>query len=312
MGSVLLAACSREAATMLEVPHDARTAPARDAAGGDAAPAGDAAAGLAPGTLTVSWMHGSANCNQNTDPEVQVHAYNATTYIVRQNKCRTFEAPFLYVLIGSQSALMLDSGATSSVAVQAAVTALVGTKPLVVAHSHAHGDHVAGDTTWTGRPGVTVLARNQAAIQSAFGIATWPTSPGTRDLGGRVLDVLAIPGHEAQHIAIYDRQTGLLLTGDTLYPGLLFINDWATYRTSIARLARFAAAHPIAHVLGAHIEMTATPKVNYAYGTTYQPDEHALGLTAAHVAELDAVLTALGPMPLAQPVAHDDFVIDPQ
>ena len=58
--------------------------------------------------------------------------------------------------------------------------------------------------------------------------------------------------------------------------------------------------------------MMATPKQNYAYGTTYQPNEHALPLTAAHVAELDSALQALGPNAPAQPVAHDDFVIDPQ
>ena len=45
--------------------------------------------------------------------------------------------------------------------------------------------------------------------------------------------------------------------------------------------------------------MTSTPKVVYPYGTTYQPDEHVLQLTAAHVLELDAALTALGPTPPA-------------
>ncbi|MBX3161514.1 MAG: MBL fold metallo-hydrolase [Deltaproteobacteria bacterium] len=284
--------------------------------GGDGRPTDgrlpDGASGLEPGSLNVSWMHGSQNCNQNADPAIQLHSYNATTHILRQNKCNTFEAPFVYVLVGATSALMLDSGATQATALRTAVTPLLGGKPLLVAHSHAHGDHVAGDGTFNGQPGVTVVGRTRAAVQAAFGIATWPTDAGTLDLGGRVLDVLAIPGHEAQHIAIYDRQTGLLLTGDSLYPGLLFINDWATYRTSMARLAQFAAAHPIAHVLGAHIEMTATPKVNYPYGTTFQPNEHVLQLAAAHVAELDAALTALGPTPPAQPVPHDDFVIDPR
>ncbi len=277
------------------------------------APAGaDAATALVPGDLNVAWMHGSADCNQNTDPEVQVHAYNTTTYIIRQNKCRTFEAPFIYVLIGTDSALMLDTGATTSTTLRDTVLSLVGGKPLLVAHSHNHSDHTAGDGTWSGVATATVVPRQQAAIQQTFGIATWPTSQGSRDLGGRVLDVLAIPGHEAQHIALYDRQTGLLLTGDTLYAGLLFINDWTAYRDSVGRLAQFAAAHPIAHVLGAHIEMTSTPMVNYPYGTTYQPNEHVLQLTAAHVAELDSALTALGPTAPAQPVAHDDFVIDPQ
>jgi hypothetical protein len=37
-----------------------------------------------------------------------------------------------------------------------------------------------------------------------------------------------------------------------------------------------------------------------------------LQLGAAHIAELDASLTALGQTPPSQPVAHDDFVIDPQ
>jgi glyoxylase-like metal-dependent hydrolase (beta-lactamase superfamily II) len=282
---------------------------ATDAPGGLVdAPAG----GLTPGTLAVTWMHGSANCGGNTDPELQVHAYNATTHILRQNKCRTFEAPFIYVLQGTTSALVLDTGATTTVTLRDTVRGLVGTKPLTVAHSHAHGDHTAGDARFMGQANTTVVGTARASVQAAFGITTWPTSAGTIDLGGRILDVLAIPGHEQTHIAIYDRQTGLLLTGDTLYPGLLFINDWATYRTSVGRLAQFVGTHPIAHVLGAHVEMTSTPKQNYAYGTTYQPAEHVLQLTAANVLELDAALTALGATPPAQPVKYDHFVIDPQ
>ena len=291
-------------------PSDSPAIDAPGTTGDDGMMMGDGPSGLVPGTLSVSWMHGSQNCQTNTDPEVQVHAYNTTTYIIRQNKCRTFEAPFIYVLIGTQSALALDSGATMTTTLATTIKGLIAGKPLLVAHSHAHGDHVAGDATFTGA-GITVVARTRADIQAKFAITTWPTSQGTYELGGRTLDVLAIPGHEAQHIAIYDRQTGLLLTGDSLYPGLLFINDWPTYRTSMGRLAQFAASHPIAHVLGAHIEMTSTPKQVYPYGTTYQPAEHVLQLTAAHVAELDAALTQLGPTPPAQSV-HDDFVIDPQ
>jgi glyoxylase-like metal-dependent hydrolase (beta-lactamase superfamily II) len=271
----------------------------------------DAPSGLEPGTLQVSWMHGSASCAQNTDPEVQVHAYNATTHIIRQNKCDTFEAPFVYVLVGATSALVLDTGATTTATLRDTVRGLVGTRPLLAAHSHHHGDHFAGDTQLTGQPMTTVVARTRAAVQAAFGIASWPTDPGTLDLGGRVLDVLAIPGHQTEHIAIYDRRTGLLFTGDSLYPGLLFVNDWSTYRASMSRLADFVSTHPIAHVLGAHIEMTSTPKMSYPYGTTYQPSEHVLQLSAAHVLELDAALTALGPTPPVAPVAYNDFVIDP-
>ena len=298
--------------------------------GDGGAPADAAVGGLAPGSLSVSWMHGAAACNQSAAPELQVHAYNATTYILRQDKCRTFEAPFVYLLLGTKSAILLDSGATNTVGLRDQVATLTGGRPLMVAHSHAHGDHVASDARFTGQPATTVVARTVAAVQSAFGIASWPTDTGTLDLGGRVLDVLAIPGHEATHIAVYDRQTGLLFTGDTLYPGLLFVSDWTQYRASVARLQQFASKHTISHVLGAHIEMTSTPTVNYDYGTTYQPAEHVLELGADHLAELDAALTALGPtaptaarvsqcMSAPRPldagcrqIVHDDFVIDPQ
>jgi hydroxyacylglutathione hydrolase len=277
----------------------------------DGSPGGGDGGGLVPGDLTVAWMHGSQDCTQNADPAIQVHDYNATTHIFRQNKCQTFEAPFVYVLVGTARALVLDTGDLDTPTIRDTARSLVGGLPMLVAHTHAHRDHTRSDPQMTGAD-ITLVATQQSAIQQTFGIASWPTSQGSIDLGGRVLDVLAIPGHEAQHIAIYDRQTGLLLTGDSLYPGLLFISDWTAYRDSIHRLAAFAANRPIAHVLGAHIEMTSTPKVNYPYGTTFQPMEHVLPLTAAHLVELDAALVALGPNPPNGPVAHDDFVIDPQ
>jgi hydroxyacylglutathione hydrolase len=268
--------------------------------------------GLVPGTLSVRWIHGSKDCGANTDPEVQVHAYNAATYILRQNKCRTFEAPFVYVLTGSRMALVLDSGDLNNATLRETIRPLVGSHPILVAHSHAHSDHIGADSSFNGQPATIVVGTSRGAVQAAFGITTWPTSQGQLDLGSRVLDVLPIPGHEATHIALYDRQTGLLLTGDTLYPGLLFVADWPSYRASVSRLAQFVRSHPIAHVLGAHIEMTSRPKVNYAYGTRYQPHEHVLQLSASHVTELDAALTALGSTKPAQPVAHADFVIYPR
>jgi hydroxyacylglutathione hydrolase len=284
-------------------------APSLDA---DVVNGADAAVGLVPGSLEVRWMHGAASCAQSMDPELQVHAYNDSTYIIRQDKCRTFEAPFVYLVLGADTALLLDTGATTSPALRDTVMPLVGARSLLVAHTHAHGDHVASDARFVGQPSTTVVGTTVGAVQAAFGIDPWPTGAGELDLGGRVLDVLGIPGHEQTHIALYDRETGLLFTGDSLYPGLLFINDWTTYRASIQRLAEFVATHSIAHVLGAHVEMTSTPGMSYPYGTVSQPAEHVLQLEARHVAELNAALIALGPVAPSQPVTHDDFVIDPQ
>jgi len=275
-------------------------------------PPGDGpSGGLVPGSLAVTWMHGSANCNQNADAEVQVHTYNATTHIIRQNKCDTFEAPFMYVLAGTQRALLLDSGDLTSTTLRTTVRGLIGNLPLTVAHSHAHGDHIKGDATFSGQPNTTVIGTSIAAVQAAFGITSWPTDLGSIDLGDRVLDVVGVPGHQDAHVALYDRQTGLLLTGDTLYPGFLFISNWSVYRTSTSRLADFAAAREIVHVLGAHVEMTSTPGQAYPYMTTFQPAEHVLQLTKANLVELDAALDAAGPTPPNNDIVKTDFIIAP-
>ena len=95
----------------------------------------------------------------------------------------------------------------------------------------------------------------------------------TYDLGERRLDIIPVPGHEATHIAVYDRQTGILLTGDTFYPGRLYIRDWRAYKASISRLVAFSQHHLIMHVLGTHIEMSNVPGRDYPQGSIYQPQE---------------------------------------
>jgi hydroxyacylglutathione hydrolase len=124
-----------------------------------------------------------------------------------------------------------------------------------------------------------------------------------------MLDVLAIPGHEPASIAIYDRRTGILLTGDSLYPGRLYVRDGRAFRDSIDRLVEFTATRPVAHVLGAHIENQRTPYLDYPPDTTQPADEHALELGRSHLLELQDALRRMGePM---QRRAYRDFTIWP-
>src|SRR5947208_258343 len=73
--------------------------------------------GFSPGAgvpdLDVRWIHGSAAAKYNTDPDIQVHACDEHTYILRQNKAVHYEAPFMFLLFGSSRALLLDTGATA-------------------------------------------------------------------------------------------------------------------------------------------------------------------------------------------------------
>jgi glyoxylase-like metal-dependent hydrolase (beta-lactamase superfamily II) len=275
------------------------------------------------------WIHGSPDCAHNQDPPIQVHRYDADTFILRQSKCSepgtpsdpgpSFEAPFLYLLLGMDRALLVDTGASASATVfpigeivrdliagwlqEQGRTAI----PLVVCHSHSHGDHTAGDAQFPAWTGATVVPLGVPAVQHFFGITHWPDQVATFPLGGRTLDVISIPGHEAAHIALYDRNTQLLLTGDTLYPGLLVVHDWEAYRRSLTRLKNFAMAHPIRLILGAHVEMTNQPGKWFGLPALYQPGEHVLQLEARHLGELNSALQAIGAHPRTE--RHDDFII---
>jgi glyoxylase-like metal-dependent hydrolase (beta-lactamase superfamily II) len=98
-------------------------------------------------------------------------------------------------------------------------------------------------------------------VTAFWGLPRWPEGEAAFDLGGRRLTVFPIPGHEATHVALWDERTGVLIAGDTLYPGLLTVRDWPAFRASAARMAGFAQSHPVTMVLGHHIEMARAPGV---------------------------------------------------
>jgi glyoxylase-like metal-dependent hydrolase (beta-lactamase superfamily II) len=251
---------------------------------------------LEAGRLATTWYAGGADCART--PQLRVHAYNKDFFILRQAACTNFEKPFLYLVFGRDRALLLDTGA-GRVDVATVIDTLIHQWlvrndatliSLVVAHSHAHGDHIAGDSQFVNRPNTVVVGRDTAAVRAFFGIRRWPVDSTTIDLGGRVLDVLPIPGHQPASIALYDRRTGILLTGDTFYPGRLYVRDTAAFAQSIHRLAEFVRHHRVTHMLGAHIENTRTPLLDYPQGTVDQPDEHELDLGQAQLFELDSVV----------------------
>jgi glyoxylase-like metal-dependent hydrolase (beta-lactamase superfamily II) len=251
------------------------------------------------GKLPLRWTAETPDC-ANARPFL-VHAYNPAFIILRQSGCTNFEKPFLYLLLGSKEALLVDTGAPGADASAAVDDLLRGyaqrqhsaVLPLVAVHSHGHSDHTAGDRELT-RRGARVVEATPKALQEFFHIKDWPHDVGRYDLGERRLEIIPIPGHQGASIAIYDERTQLLLTGDTLYPGRLFVRDAAAFTESIDRLVAFTASHDVSHVFGAHIENTRTPYLDYPEGTAFQPDEHALELGRAHLLELQDALRGMG------------------
>lgn len=246
-----------------------------------------------------AWYAGGPACAGR--PAFRVREVRPGLFVLRQPACTNFEKPFLYLLVGRERALLLDTGA-GGIDVAGPVDSLLGAwraahggapRALAVAHSHGHGDHVAGDAQFRGRPGVTLVDPDTAAVRRFFGFRAWPADGVAFDLGGRVLDVLAIPGHEPASVAVYDRATGVLLTGDTFYPGRLYVRDTAAFAASTARLVAFTASRPVTAILGTHIEQTRTPYVDYPVGTQDQPAEDRLELSRAELVTLDVAVRGM-------------------
>ena len=274
-----------------------------------------AAAPAGVGPRFAPWIDGTAA----TEPQTQVQRIDADSFVIRQSVKTNFEAPFLYLLFGTDRALLIDSGA-GGLAIRPTIDRLIAdwraqhdgrAIRLIVAHSHGHGDHHAGDAEFRDRPDTEVVGLKPADVAGFFGIGDWPRGIGRYDLGGRMLDIVPTPGHEPAHIMIYDARTRLLFSGDMLYAGRLYVptDQAGTFRASADRLAAFAAKHPIRALLGAHIEMTMTPGQDYPMKAAAHPAEHALALPVSAIGALKKVADAEGSPPTIQ--RQDDFILYP-
>ena len=80
---------------------------------------------------------------------------------------------------------------------------------------------------------------------------------------GHALEIIATPGHTPDAIALFDRENGLLFTGDTYYPGPIWLfrpeTDLDAYDASVKKLAALESQVKI--VLGAHNVPVSDPTV---------------------------------------------------
>src|SRR6266436_3598563 len=107
--------------------------------------------GVRAGVLPRTWQTSGPQCTAN--PQFQLHEYNQDFYILRESGCSNYEKPFLYLLFGKEKAFLLDTGAGKTDVAQVVKDVMAqwlrrngrDEIPLVVAHTHAHGDHISGD-----------------------------------------------------------------------------------------------------------------------------------------------------------------------
>jgi glyoxylase-like metal-dependent hydrolase (beta-lactamase superfamily II) len=251
------------------------------------------------GSLPLQWNIGAEDCKASPQPPLRLHAYETQTFILRESPCADPEANFLYLLIGSQKALLIDTGAVtdpSKMPLAKTVLSLLPTKdgvrqPLLIVHTHRHRDHYAGDVQFASAPDVQVVAPDLNAVRAFFRFDRWPEGVSRIDLGDRIVDVIPTPGHETAHVVFYDERTAHLFSGDFLMPARLTLEETGADKKSAARVISFLATRPLAHILGGHIERDVAGHT-YAESSTHHPNERPLELSREDLMKLPSALAS--------------------
>lgn len=225
----------------------------------------------------------------SADPWFEVYRLRKDTFAIFEP--RQDQTVISYLLVGSEHALLFDSGLGVG-RIDQVVKALTSL-PVSVLNSHTHFDHIGGnyafkevygqDLAYThgheaGIPNQQIASElktesvcpplPEGITQATYSIhpfhITRTVSDGQIiDLGGRRLEIVLTPGHTPDSLCLLDRGNRLLLTGDTFYPGQLWLfvpeTNLEAYERSIARLARLA--DQVDHLLPAHDAPDASPRL---------------------------------------------------
>ena len=194
---------------------------------------------------------------------------------------RHWEESHNYLLNGDKYSLLIDTGLGIENILEQ-VQKLTD-KPVIAVATHIHWDHIGGhkyfpnfyaheaELNWlSGEFPLTMeqikgYVVEDCDLPDGFDVEQYEFFQGmptkilkdgdSIDIGGRQIEVLHTPGHSPGHMCFYEKERGLLFTGDLVYIGTLFAyypsTDPAAYLSSIQRVA----ALPVKKVLPAHHDL---------------------------------------------------------
>jgi len=157
------------------------------------------------------------------------------SYIIAEPKSSQYNSS--YLLVGSERALLIDAGSGERPANTRSIRAVAESltaKPLMLALSHFHFDHIGDLEAFDGAlllstPELRSRAQGGklqiAAIESLTGardlrIQRWVGDGEKIDLGGRAIEFRATPGHAQESVTFIDRERQFVFAGDFLYQHL--------------------------------------------------------------------------------------------
>jgi glyoxylase-like metal-dependent hydrolase (beta-lactamase superfamily II) len=158
---------------------------------------------------------------------------NDAAYSIEDNGVRCL------LFIGSERALLVDTGNGQAGSIKSIVASLTD-KPVQLVITHADPDHTGNnaefDAAYMHPSEMAYYYRN--AAPDALAISLWEGD--VIDIGGRRFDVILIPGHTPGSIALLDRENRIIITGDTISAGPVFMfgntRSMTAYMESLQKL----------------------------------------------------------------------------
>jgi len=229
-------------------------------------------------------------CNINFNDKFALSSYSDEWFHVYKthNNVYSIVEPYQYqesishLIIGENKALLFDTG-IGLIPIRPIIKKITNL-PIIVLNSHTHFDHVGGnwefsdvraiETSYTkaNMNGFENKRIGQDFTDDSFckdppknidlnNIYTkeWKASSYIKnkdiiDLGNRKIEILHVPGHTPDALALLDKQQGLLFTGDTYYDAELWLyvpeTNLDNYQNSIDRLVQIESK--VDYIFGAH------------------------------------------------------------
>lgn len=196
-----------------------------------------------------------------------------------------------FLLAGDERALLVDSGMQTHDARDLAER--VCSVPISLFHTHCDRDHVGSDAQFDEvMVSPMELVHPEAPHDSRVVVPIWDGD--VIDLGGREVEVIALPGHTPGSVALLDRTSGMLFSGDPIQrDGRIYMfgpmRSMAAYIHSLRRLS--VRASEIASIWPCHATCPVGADVL---------DELIAGAEAVERGEVPFVLTTMHGTPVRE------------
>ena len=210
------------------------------------------------GDAIITWSAEQAEQFRNQYPEKFV--YRDADIVFRQIDEHTWEGngyqvynESVYVVEGEDKALVIDAGAYMPHLDEA--VAKLTDKPVMVALTHGHGDHVGGivcfPEVWIHPADIPMIARDGKGYQGEIHELN---DGDVIDLGGRRIEVLHTPGHTSGSITFFDKEHHYGFSGDAFGSTnlLLFVPSFSTLIETCTRTADYMQKNGIEKLFPGH------------------------------------------------------------